>query len=135
MVMCPKQQQNANWSQVEIEKFIVKGRNLPRTNSTKSETQNILAKKQQNEHTPAVFVFVQITLSNIIHMNNECACYTGLPCAWQKTKLGRIYYCYVKTFGWETFFEWNVSVMSIKFFLIVVLLDIATWAFIGWETL
>ena len=52
MVMCPKQQQNANWSQVEIEKFIVRGRNLPRTNSTKSETQNNFAKKQQNEHTP-----------------------------------------------------------------------------------
>ena len=50
--MCPKQQQNANWSQVEIEILIVKGRNLPRTNSTKSETQIIFAKKQQNEHTP-----------------------------------------------------------------------------------
>ena len=53
MVMCPKQQQNANWSQVEIENLIVKGRNLPRTNSTKSETQIIFAKKQENEHTPA----------------------------------------------------------------------------------
>ena len=53
MVMCPKQQQNTNWSQVEIENLIVKGRNLPRTNSTKSETQIIFAKKQQNEHTPA----------------------------------------------------------------------------------
>ena len=53
MVMCLKQQQNANWSQVEIEILIVKGRNLPRTNSTKSETQNIFAKKQQNKHTPA----------------------------------------------------------------------------------
>ena len=52
MVMCPKQKQNANWSQVEIEILIVKGRNLPRTNSTKSETQIIFAKKQQNEHTP-----------------------------------------------------------------------------------
>ena len=52
MVMCPKQQQNANWSQVEIENLIVKGRNLPRTNSTKSETQIIFAKKQENEHTP-----------------------------------------------------------------------------------
>ena len=52
MVMCPKQKQNANWSQVEIEILILKGRNLPRTNSTKSETQNIFAKKQQNEHTP-----------------------------------------------------------------------------------
>ena len=52
MVMCPKQQQNANWIQVEIEKLIVRGRNLPKTNSTKSETQNIFAKKQQNEHTP-----------------------------------------------------------------------------------
>ena len=29
----------------------MKGRNLPRTNYTKSETQNILAKKQLNEHT------------------------------------------------------------------------------------
>ena len=52
MVMCPKQQQNENWSQVGIEKFIVRGRNLPRTNSTKFETQFIFAKKQQNEHTP-----------------------------------------------------------------------------------
>ena len=52
MVMCPKQKQNANWSQVEIEILIVKGRNLPRTNSTKCETQIIFAKKQQNEHTP-----------------------------------------------------------------------------------
>ena len=52
MVMCPEQQQNANWNQVEIEIWIVKGRNLPRTNSTKCETQNIFAKKQQNEHTP-----------------------------------------------------------------------------------
>ena len=52
MVMCPKQQQNANWSQVEIEILIVKGRNLPRTSSTKYETQNIFAKKKQNEHTP-----------------------------------------------------------------------------------
>ena len=52
MVMCPKQQQNANWNQVEIENLIVKGRILPRTNSTKSETQIIFAKKQQNEHTP-----------------------------------------------------------------------------------
>ena len=52
MVMCPKQQQNANCIQVEIENLIVKGRNLPRTNSTNSETQNIFAKKQQNEHTP-----------------------------------------------------------------------------------
>ena len=50
--MCPKQQQNANCIQVEIEKFIMRGRNLPRTNSTKSETQNIFAKKQENEHTP-----------------------------------------------------------------------------------
>ena len=52
MVMCPEQQQNANWNQVEIEIWIVKGRNLPRTNSTKCETQNIFPKKQQNEHTP-----------------------------------------------------------------------------------
>ena len=44
MVMCPKQQQNANWSQVEIENLIVRGRNLPRTNCTKFETQNIFAK-------------------------------------------------------------------------------------------
>ena len=52
MVMCPKQKQNANGNQVEIEILIVKGRNLPRTNSTKSEIQNIFAKKQENEHTP-----------------------------------------------------------------------------------
>ena len=56
MVMCPKQKQNANWSQVEIEILILKGRNLPRTNSTKSETQNIFPKKQQNEHTPVKFL-------------------------------------------------------------------------------
>ena len=54
MVMCPKQKQNANWNQVEIEILIVTGRNLPRTNSTKSETQNIFAKKQENEHTPGI---------------------------------------------------------------------------------
>ena len=54
MVMCPKQKQNANWNQVEIENLILKGRNLPRTNSTKSETQNIFAKKQENEHTPGL---------------------------------------------------------------------------------
>ena len=52
MVMCPKQEQNANWSQVEIEIFIVKGINLPRTNSTKYDNKNIFGKKQQNEHTP-----------------------------------------------------------------------------------
>ena len=51
--MYPKQEQNANLSQVEIENLIVKGRNLPRTNSTNSENQNIFSKKQQNEHTPA----------------------------------------------------------------------------------
>ena len=50
--MCPKQQQNANWNQVEIEILIVRGRNLPRTNSTKCETQIIFAKNQENEHTP-----------------------------------------------------------------------------------
>ena len=55
MVMCPKQQQNANWIQVEIEILIVRARNLPRTNSTKYETQIIFAKKQQNEHTPEVW--------------------------------------------------------------------------------
>ena len=57
MVMCPKQQQIANWNQVEIENWIVRGRNLPRTNSTKSETQIIFAKKQQNEHTPETSEF------------------------------------------------------------------------------
>ena len=50
--MCPKQQQNANWNQVEIEILIVKGRNLPRTNSTKYETQINFAKNKENEHTP-----------------------------------------------------------------------------------
>ena len=50
--MCPKQEQNANLSPVEIEKFIVRGRNLPGKNSTKSENQNIFSIKQQNEHTP-----------------------------------------------------------------------------------
>ena len=54
MVMCPKQEQNANWNQVEIEILIVRGRNLPRTNSTKSETQIIFAKKQENKHTPVL---------------------------------------------------------------------------------
>ena len=52
MVMCPKQKQNANWNQVEIENWIVRGRNLPRTNSTKCEIQIIFTKKQENEHTP-----------------------------------------------------------------------------------
>ena len=39
---------------LEFEKAIamLKCENLPRTNSTKSETQNILVKFQQNEHTP-----------------------------------------------------------------------------------
>ena len=32
---------------------MLKCENLPRTNSTKYETQNILVKFQQNEHTPA----------------------------------------------------------------------------------
>ena len=50
--MCPKQQQNINWSQVEIENLIVRGKNLLRTNSTKFETQIIFAKKQQNDNTP-----------------------------------------------------------------------------------
>ena len=52
MVKCPKQQQNANWNQVEIENLIVRARNLPRTNSTKTDIKNIFAKKHQNEHTP-----------------------------------------------------------------------------------
>ena len=52
MVMCPKQQQNANLIQVEIEILIMRGRNLPRTNSTKSETQIIFAIKRQNDNTP-----------------------------------------------------------------------------------
>ena len=51
MVMCPRQQQNANLMQVEIENLIVRRKNLPRTNSTKSESQNSFAKKQKNEHT------------------------------------------------------------------------------------
>ena len=50
--MCPKQQLNANLSQVEIDILIVRGTNLPRTKSTKYETQNIFSKKRQNEHTP-----------------------------------------------------------------------------------
>ena len=63
MVMCPKQKQNTNWIQVEIEKFNVRGRNLPRTNSTKYETQNIFAKKQQNEHTPGdIFKLVHLRI-------------------------------------------------------------------------
>ena len=33
---------------------MLKCENLPRTNSTKYETQNILVKFQQNEHTPDV---------------------------------------------------------------------------------
>ena len=52
MLMCPKQKHNANLSQVEIEILIVKGINLPRTNSTKYESKNIFGKKQQNEQTP-----------------------------------------------------------------------------------
>ena len=34
---------------------MLKCENLPRTNSTKYETQNILVKFQENEHTPAEF--------------------------------------------------------------------------------
>ena len=41
MVMCPKQKETENCSQVEIEILIVKGRNLPSTNSTKCENQNL----------------------------------------------------------------------------------------------
>ena len=79
MVMCPKQKQTANWSQVEIEILIVKGRNLPRTNSTKSETQNIFAKKQENEHTPGprnftslelTFIQKSVAVSASVHINN-----------------------------------------------------------------
>ena len=33
--------------------------NLPRTNSTKSETQNIFVKFQQNEHTPVLHFFIK----------------------------------------------------------------------------
>ena len=51
MVMCVKEQKNANLSQVEIENLTVRGVNLPRTNSTKSEIKNIFSEKQQNEHT------------------------------------------------------------------------------------
>ena len=36
MVMCPKEEQNANWSQVEIENLIVRAKNIPSTISTKS---------------------------------------------------------------------------------------------------
>ena len=64
MLMCPKQKQNANWIQVEIEKLIVTGRNLPRTNSTKCETQIIFAKKQENEHTP-VLINIHEPLYNV----------------------------------------------------------------------
>ena len=35
---------------------MLKCENLPRTNSTKYETQNILVKFQQNEHTPGLHV-------------------------------------------------------------------------------
>ena len=61
--MYPKQKQNANWSQVEIENLTVRGRNLPRTNSTKSENQNIFAKKQQNEHTPPQIIKILIDIA------------------------------------------------------------------------
>ena len=57
MVMCVKEQKNANLSQVEIENLTVRGRNLPRTNSTKSEIKNIFSKKQKNEHTLNMKVF------------------------------------------------------------------------------
>ena len=39
---------------------MLKCENLPRTNSTKYETQNILVKFQQNEHTPAQIVIVTV---------------------------------------------------------------------------
>ena len=35
---------------------MLKCENLPRTNFTKYETQNILVKFQQNEHTPGAFL-------------------------------------------------------------------------------
>ena len=47
MLMCPKQEQTANCSQVEIEILIVKGRNLPRTNSTKYELKIFLEKNSR----------------------------------------------------------------------------------------
>ena len=56
MLMCPKQEQTANCSQVEIEILIVKGRNLPRTNSTKYELKIFLKK---NSKTRGVLVFVK----------------------------------------------------------------------------
>ena len=64
--MCPKQKQNANCSQVEIDNLIVRGRNLPSTNSTKCETQNIFGKKQQNEHTPGLRRFEYEKCSDIL---------------------------------------------------------------------
>ena len=59
MLMCPKQKHNANLSQVEIEILIVKGINLPRTNSTKYESKNIFGKnsKTSRPHQKRVLTF------------------------------------------------------------------------------
>ena len=42
---------------------MLKCENLPRTNSTKYETQNILVKFQQNEHTPD---YVQLVITKLL---------------------------------------------------------------------
>ena len=51
---------------------MLKCENLPRTNSTKYETINILAKFQQNEHTPAMLRYVvgnkQLVSSRMVDM-------------------------------------------------------------------
>ena len=44
---------------------MLKCENLPRTNSTKYETQNILVKFQQNEHTPAYVKQIFMQCSNV----------------------------------------------------------------------
>ena len=49
---------------------MLKCENLPRTNSTKYETQNILVKFQQNEHTPGDFVTVLV--DDVCNCDNIC---------------------------------------------------------------
>ena len=45
---------NLKWTHKNLSSGATECENLPRTNSTKCETQNIFVKSQQNEHTPAL---------------------------------------------------------------------------------
>ena len=52
MVMCPKQQQTQIEVKLKLKSWLWEEEIYRAQNSTKCETQNIFAKKQQNEHTP-----------------------------------------------------------------------------------